>query len=280
MGTIVVTTDQSANSSAAIRFAIYLAKERKASLVILHVYHVLKPLIWSDNAYQVYKLSLLQQIRHETTLFIKKIIKSMNLTEVDFQLVLIAHKDVTEGILQFTADSPCDYLCISTRGAGKVAKLFGTHTSKLILHAKVPVICIPSAHRKKECSSVLYASDMTDYKAELLKVVDFAKPLHAKLMLLHLNYKNEATLDKDLMEASIEKQLNYEVAVINSKRNTLNTLIQDICMEAKRLDPSVIAFFTHQSRSFLEKILLPSNAAEYSFYGRIPFISYRAESHD
>lgn len=48
-------------------------------------------------------------------------------------------------------------------------------------------------------------------------------------------------------------------------------------MEAKQYKPSVIAFLTHQNSSFLEKLILPLNGAEYSFYSKIPMISFKKE---
>lgn len=54
MEKILVTTDQSVNSKAAIRFAIKLASQRKAQLTILHVYHLLKPFKWTDHAFAAY----------------------------------------------------------------------------------------------------------------------------------------------------------------------------------------------------------------------------------
>ena len=275
MEKIIVTTDQSANSKSAIRFAINLARTRKAELIVLHVYHILRPTIWSENAYEVYKESILNQTRKQMTIFIDKILKSMKLSDQRLQLIMTEHIDVTEGILKFIAQHPCDYLCISTRGAGGIKKLFGTHTSKLITHAKVPVICIPSGYRNRPCKRVLYATDMTDYMAELSRIINFLRPLTAELRMLHMASEDKLVVDKELTEKSIEKKLDYKVEVINRERDLFHTILKDISPEVKRYKPSLIAFFTHQNQSFLEKLLLPSNAAEYSFYGEIPIISFK-----
>jgi hypothetical protein len=54
MEKILVTTDQSTNSKSAIRFGIKLAKQREAELIILHIYHLLKPFKWSKQAFEEY----------------------------------------------------------------------------------------------------------------------------------------------------------------------------------------------------------------------------------
>lgn len=277
MGTIVVTTDQSVNSKSAIRFAINLARARKAELIVLHVFHVLRPVIWSENAYQIYKQSILNQTRKELMVFMKKITRAMNLPDVSFQLMMTDHANVTEGILEFTTKHSCDYICISTRGAGNIKKIFGTHSSRLIAHSKIPVISIPSGYRNRPCKRVLYATDMNHYESELSVLIDFVKPLDAELRMIHLVSANEFVTDHALTELSIEKKLNYKVEVASLEWNVLHPILQDISVEAKRYKASLIAFFTHQERSFLEKLILPSNAAEYSFYGRIPIVSFKKE---
>ncbi|ALL07036.1 hypothetical protein AQ505_17020 [Pedobacter sp. PACM 27299] len=277
MDKIIVTTDQSVNSKSAIRFAINMARTRKAELVILHVYHVLRPFIWSENAYQVYKQSFVNQTKKEITVFVDKILKSMNLSGLNFELVMIDDDDVTEGVLKFTAQYPCDYICIASRGAGTIKKIFGTHTSKLIARSKVPVICIPSSYRNRPCKRVLYATDMKNYELELSKLITFVKPIDAHLRMIHLASNNELVVDKASVELSIQKKLNYKVEVINREWNILHTTLQDISTEVKRYKPSIIAFFTHQKRSIIEKLVLPSNAEECSFYSKIPIISFKKE---
>lgn len=89
--------------------------------------------------------------------------------------------------------------------------------------------------------------------------------------------ENEFIVDRMLTEVSLQKKMNYTIEVVNRRRNILYTILQEISMEAKWYKPSMIAFFTNQNRSFLEKLILPSNAAEYSFYSKIPMISFKKE---
>ncbi|WP_316818240.1 universal stress protein [Pedobacter nyackensis] len=275
METIIVTTDLSVNSKAAIRFAINLARARKAQLIVLHIYHVLRPTIWSENAYQVYKQSIINQTEKDITVFVKKIINSMNLSDVNFRLIMKDHVDATEGILEFIAAHTCNYICIGTRGAGAIKKIIGTHTSRLIIHSSVPVICIPSGYRNRPFKRLLYATDMNNYEAELIRLVDFVRPLQAELRMLHMAAENEFILDTASAEESLEKKMNYKVEVVNHQRNVLYSVLQEINIETKQYKPSMIAFFTHQNRSLLDKLILPSNAAEFSFYSQIPMISFK-----
>ena len=70
-----------------------------------------------------------------------------------------------------------DYICISTRGAGKFKKIFGTNTGNLITKSEVPVLAVPQNYKVADVKSVLYATDLRNYTAEIKKVVAFAQPL-------------------------------------------------------------------------------------------------------
>ena len=53
---LLVTTDFSANSKGAIRFAQTLAKQSKnVEVVFYHAIHIMKPTLWSDKFFKVYK---------------------------------------------------------------------------------------------------------------------------------------------------------------------------------------------------------------------------------
>jgi nucleotide-binding universal stress UspA family protein len=246
MEKILVTTDQSTNSKAAIRFAIKLARQRKAELIILHVYHLLKPFKWSDHAFAAYTDTFRKKTVEELTAFIAGTYHEIHETEISYQLVLVSNIDVADGIMDYASKHNCSYICISTRGAGTLTKIFGTHTAKLISRSAVPVLCIPSSYHLKEIKHILYASDMTDYENELKKVVDFARPIHASIEMMHISYPYEFAFDKELVEAALQKKTDYKVSILTPERDITRTLLEDIDKALKLDKPSLLVLFTHQ----------------------------------
>lgn len=277
MEKILVTTDQSANSKSAIRFAIKLANQRKAELVILHVYNLLKPFKWTEKAFTHYTAQFCEKTTKELLAFIAEIYSGIQEPEINYQLVLVSNSDVVEGIRDYASKHDCAYICISTRGAGTIKKIFGTHTAKLISTSDVPVLCIPSTYRLKPLKHILYASDMTDYENELKRVVSFAKPLKATLAMMHISYPYEFAFDKELAEATLKKKAAYKVNLLMPERNITATLLEDIDKAIKSAKPSLLVLFTHQSRSMFEKLLFPSTAEAYSFYGRLPLLTFNKQ---
>jgi len=275
MEKIIVTTDQSVNSRSAIRFALNLAKVRKADLVVLNVYHNLKPFSWKEEEFEVYEQHFIAKIKAELNSLIKQIARYMDCSDVNFEVIMTNNLDVTDGIIQFIEKGRYSYLCISTRGAGLIARIFGTQTSQVIARSKIPVICVPSAYRRRKIRRVLYATDMNNYKSELLQLLDFVRPLGAQLSMVHIAEVDGQKVDGTYIEKSIRKKLNYKVSVFSRKWDASRAILQGIREEVLRNKPSAIVFFTHQSRSFLDKLLLSANAAELSFYSKIPIISFK-----
>jgi nucleotide-binding universal stress UspA family protein len=274
MEKILVTTDQSANSKAAIRFAIKLAKQRKAELIIIHIYHLLKPFKWSDHAFAEYTDSFRKKTTEEMSAFIAGIYHDIHEDEIRYQLVLVSNVDVVDGIMDYANKHSCSYICISTRGAGALKKIFGTHTAKLISRSVVPILCIPSTYHLKEIKHILYASDMTDYENELKKVVDFARPIHASVEMMHISYPYEFAFDKELVAATLQKKTDYKVSILIPERNITHALLEDIDDAIRISKPSLLVLFTHQSKSMFEKLFFPSNAEEYSFYCKTPLLTF------
>lgn len=278
MEKILVTTDQSANSRSAIRFAIKMAKARKAELLILHVYHLIKPFKWSESAFAEYKEKFNKQTTDELTRFIAQVYKSINEPEIKYKLILHDGLDVPEGIMKSAKKHNCAYICISTRGAGTFKKIFGTNTSQLITHATIPVISVPSTYRFKEIKHLLYATDMTNYEVELEKVVAFARPINAWVEMMHISYPDAFVYDTELMEDTLAKKANYKIQVHQRKRDITNTLLEDIDAALKASKASLLVLFTHQSRSMFEKVIFATNAQNYSFHGRVPLLTFNKET--
>ncbi len=274
MDKILVTTDLSTNSKAAMRFAINLSQQKKLQLIFLHVHQVLRASTWSDAKYDYYLKEDKNALMEELQSFVSGVYRSMKIEPEKIKHVVHHNFNVTEGIRKYAKENKCNYICIATRGAGSVKKLFGTHTGKLITSSEVPVICVPTNYRTKPVSKLLYASDMTDYEKELKQVVSFAKPLKATVEMLHLSFPYEFIADEAIAEKELKKKMRYDIDIHYQSRDIENSLLQDMEKAVKKARPSLVVMFTKQKRSFFEKLFLSSKAAEYSFTTKVPLLIY------
>jgi nucleotide-binding universal stress UspA family protein len=269
MEKILVTTDLSANSKPGIRFAMQLAKQRNAELIILHVFYVLKATSWSDTTYKTYFKRTEKKLQKDLASFMRAIKRAPNTPKVSYRIELEHAMDTVESILAYAEKEAITYLCISTRGAGMIKKLFGTHTSNLIRRSDLPVIAVPKTWRLKPIEKVLYAADFKGYTRELREVVAFATPMKARIDMLHL-----IRTDETIREIKLEKEFENKVHVEYKKINIENTVLEGIDEVVKDRKPSVVVFFTHQNRSLMDRILFPGNAEEYCFYSKVPLLTF------
>ncbi|MES2265107.1 MAG: universal stress protein [Bacteroidota bacterium] len=269
MEKILVTTDLSVNSRPGIRFAMQLAKQRKAELIVLHVYYVLKATSWSAQTYKNYIEHTKQNLEKDMASFMKAVKRESNIPDVNFSTQLKHGIDTVESIMAFAATHGCSYICISTRGAGVIKQLFGTNTSELIRRSGIPVIAIPKTWRLKPIKNVLYAADFKGYSRELRKVVAFAGPINAQVEMLHL-----IRTDEEAPKIKLADEFKNNVNVSYRSIDIESTILENIDKVIKLEKPSVLVLFTHQHRTLIDRILFPGNAEEYCFDGKVPLLSF------
>ena len=186
MECIIATTDFSQNAKAGLRFAIQMAGMRHAKLIFLHVHYVLRASFWSDKTYEGYVQKSHDVLAKDLASFVKSVYHDMKLPAVGYEVSVQHHIDAAEEIIAYASKRQATYICTSRHGAGGLQRIFGSTVSKLVRTSPIPLISVPKKYRAKNITSVLYASDMTDYVNELRKVVAFCRPLKATINMFAL----------------------------------------------------------------------------------------------
>ena len=274
MKKILVTTDFSANSKAGLRFAIQLASQHKVELTFFHSYYVMKPTSWSDATFAAYEKTEANKILNNLKRFVEATYKSMKIDSKRSKCVIKSSVFTEANIRDYASTNKFNFICISTRGGGKIKKIFGTNTSNLINQSDVPVIAVPNSYRATKISSILYASDLGNLEKELKQLVDFAKPIKAKVELLHFNSPLEIIIDSKLIESAIKKFSKYDITLHLENPDPVATLISNLETAIEKSKPSMMIMFTQQNRTFFEKLFLSSKSAEYSFNTKIPLLVF------
>jgi hypothetical protein len=171
-------------------------------------------------------------------------------------------------------DGHYDYICMSTSGAGRMRRIFGTHTGNLITHSEVPVLAVPSAYRTRPVKRLLYAGDMVDYEYEMKKVVAFTKPINAAVHLLHLTEGGEITTDESTTEKVFQQQFGYPVRVHFRPMDPLLSFQKNLDRQVSSIRPGIVVLFTDQHRSLLDYFISPSKAERVAFALRTPLLVF------
>ncbi|PWA10459.1 universal stress protein [Flavobacterium laiguense] len=274
MDKILVTTDFSSNSKAALRFAIQLASQHKFALTFFYSYYIANLTSLSNPAFADYEKKKADKIKKKLNQFVESVYKDMNAVSKNKKCVIKSAVLADSNIREYAQENRFNFICISTRGSGKLKKIFGTNTSSLIAHSIVPVIAVPRNYRRSEIKSVIYASDLVNIENELTKVIEFTKPLKAKVEILHFNYHTEMTANKNTVDELVKKNSGNNIKLHIENINLAESLISNIEAVIKRSKPSMMIMFTQQNRSFFDKIFFSSNSANFSFKAKVPLLVF------
>ena len=177
-------------------------------------------------------------------------------------------------IMEYAADNKFDLICISTRGAGTIERFLGTNTGNLINHSDVPVIAVPHKYKSKAVTSIMYASDLANLEKELKNVVGFAKPLKAKVELLHFTSPLETIIDPEIIKVAVKRFSKYDIKLNIKNTDLVKTLVSNIEAALKKSKPSMLIMFTEQNRSLFQKLFLSGKSAAYSFETTVPLLVF------
>src|SRR5215467_10009116 len=129
MKKILVPTDFSENSKAGLRFALQWSAIQKIELVFLHVLHIIRPVEWTDPYFLQYSEREKKSTSEELEKFVAEAYYEMNMNEENCSCEIVEGYSPELGIMQYCRDrGNIDFICMSTRGAGKFTRILGTNT--------------------------------------------------------------------------------------------------------------------------------------------------------
>lgn len=274
MKKILVTTDFSSNSKSALLFAIQLASQDNYKLTFFHSYEVLRPTSWSEPVLVSFEKSESAKIIRKLNKFVNDVYKSLGFSVEHPECVVKSGAYTDRNIMDYAHKNKYSFICISRKGRGKTARLFGSNTSTLIKKSKIPLIAIPSDYKKAEISDITYASDLLNLDDELEQVVSFTGPLGARVELLHFKSPIDYLTDASQFNAIKEKLEKYQIKANYETLDYEKTLIANINKVIKLSKPSLLIMFTDQNRTLFERIFMSSISAEFSSMSKVPLLVF------
>lgn len=232
------------------------------------------PTGWDASKMDKYENAEAQKIQDKLNAFAALICKEKNLPSSSFECVIKSSMFLQGCIMEYSIENKYDYICISTRGAGKLQQMMGTNTANLITHSSIPIIAVPYTYKSAMITSILYASDLTNLEKELKKIVAFAEPLKSAVELLHFTSPIDPITDAKVLQTAVDKLSQYDIKLNIKNTDYVETLIENIAKAVKKVKPSMMVMFTEQNRNLFEKLFFSSKSAEYSFNTKIPLLVF------
>lgn len=272
---ILVTTDFSPNSKAAIQVAATMAKQATGvELIFYSAVEMMQPQAWNLSFYKKYVLEEKHRLTKELEKFVSAAIGTNKSILQKSKYIIDFTQETTKAIIDYASESKCQIICIATNGAGILRKLMGTHTSYLVNHSTVPVLAIPSKYSAKAIKQITYVSDFENLVPELNKVTKLSTILKSSTEVLHyarMGVQHPETIKKlKVFDKELYRSIKTKVVASDIQYSLVERLTQYI----KKQKPDLIVLFTRQHKGFFAQLFLSSKAAELSFSTKIPTLIY------
>lgn len=266
---IIVTTDFSDNSIAGLRMAASLASVLHAELHFLHVcYFPGKPEEDADTNKAWIKKEM-QELEERLQSFVKPFLKYF-----DSKDTVNYHVEesffVESAILHLQRKIKADMICISTRGAGKLPKLLGTTAGNLITRTTVPVMVVPFNYKMRTLKTVVHFCDLENPASEIKQLAAITEKLNLKTELVHFAKKAGISKAEEQMSKQV-KDSNIRVLIIPMSGSSLS---KNMLTYAEKMNPSLVAVFTRERKTFLQRIFNSSRSEELAFHTKTPLLVF------
>lgn len=280
MKSIIVATDLSDNSKAGVRFAIQLASQTPVSIIFFYVVQQLIAARWSEAQVRVHLEDGLKEAEANLERFINNVYKESKVRSRKFECVVRYGTPVYEAIIEYGKERKASFICVSTRGAGKIRRVLGTHTTALIKNSSIPIFVIPKNYKRLPISHIMYASDLTDVGNELKQVKKFADSIRAKISVLHYDYFIHIRETKAEFKKIVSRYDSSDIDFHLQKFDWEKPLASHIKKAIQKVKPSLVALFTKQDKNWYQRIFLSSQSADITYDTRKPLVVFRKEMHE
>ncbi|NNC84705.1 MAG: universal stress protein [Bacteroidia bacterium] len=269
---VLIPTDFSKPSKAAISYALKLAQSMDAELTLFHAIDA-----------PSHSSTLMRDIDDIISKDAKEDFENFYLQvkdELDIKNEMSREMSVGkphDAINEYCDENNMDIIVMGNTGEGAMHKLFmGSNTQRVIEESSIPVIAVPHNSPVNDIKEIVYATDMQDTSDELQKLVNFARYLNANISVLHI-YKNESDVNKyenAIIEAELKQKHDYEKIHFHTE---VNSDIEDGIAHyviAKRAD--LLAMFA-KKRSFFERLFEKSFTQNIADENDLPLFIYKKD---
>lgn len=278
MKTIILPTDFSPVATNAMNYAVDMAMELKASLLLLHVYQV--PVSYNNNTdevapFPVVDINELEEVNKERLASLKEDIERITSGEIK------VFTQVKMGVLINELETLCETVkpfavIMGNKGAGLIERLLiGSSALSAIRHLNWPVLIVPPGATFKGLKKIGYACDFKKLSDTIPVDVltEWTKNFSAELDILNVDF-NIDSADKKIREQeeiirSLLGELSPKFFFINNQE--IEKSIHRFA-ETNNIDLLIVVPRKH---NLLESLFQKSHSKELVFHSHIPILSVR-----
>lgn len=277
MKKILFPTDFSSTANNALVYALKMADNQNASLIVLHAYEMpvisatANPVMIQD-VYKTIELSNFENFKDQVPL-IRDIAKENDLDHVPMQFIL--EEGFLNSILKRCVESEnIDLVVMGTNGnSGFDKKILGSNTTNAIGSLDIPVLSVPHDAVYDNITSVGFSTlfNTSDQKT-LNKLIPIAERFGAVIKCVHI-----ATAKNKVSEA----------VIANWKENYADKPIEFYIVESNDIEKAIFEFIdienidllvsVTRNRGFFEKLFTSSLTKKLSYHTYVPVLAYHED---
>ena len=297
MKKILVPTDFSANANKALDFAVQIAKQAKAEIVLVHACNLVNTTFKDHLTIKREHNEAVLDNANKSLALLKTSIEEAEKISVT---VKIYEGNVTDSILLASEETASDFIVIGTRGETDITeRVFGSTTSNLLSKTKVPLMVVSplsewemSANPLMETTgeaakfapdAMLFATNHFEKNMELLNpIVDVAKLFSSTIHVA-------VFVDTDFADAF---DYVYNIKELNHYIEFLQKTFPDVVFKGEFLEGEdfestvekytdkngvdIIAMITYP-KTFWDRLLKKKVTKEMAFHSKIPVMAVTAK---
>lgn len=284
MKKILVPTDFSVPAENAARYALGLAKEMKADIIICNAFKV--PTEAPMAAQVAWPLMNYAELQQEVTTELDSLVKSLSsqsclAEEAEYCPDLTYESrvgSVFEVVSSMVRKEKIDLVVMGIAGANGFTQLIlGSNTREMVERADFPVLLVPFEAGFKKIEKIVFASNLSKDELEPLQVLSgFAAELNAKIIIAHITNKE---VDPDgKQQHEIDEFFQQVIAEVNFPDIKYEYLWNvdvdnglDWIAEEKNVDMVVLS---HHQHHLLHRMFVGSHTQKLSRHIKVPLLVF------
>ena len=274
MKKILFPIDFTETSDNAFVYAVELAKQFGAEIVLLHTYEF--PIVDSQSVYlnyaKVYDSIELSNFEHfkEKTPQLREIAKDHGFEHLKMSHVLM-DGDLIQSIKKIVKQENIDFVVMGTNGVSGWDYLFiSTNTASVIADVMVPVLSVPTEAKFSKIENIAFTTRFREKDSVALeKLLVIAKKLDATIKCLYVKTSESDVLDENIANWKSYFE-NEPIQFFIIPHSDIQETIQDFLVN-QSID--FLAMLTYK-RNFFEEFFNSSLTEKLSYHLTTPILAY------
>jgi nucleotide-binding universal stress UspA family protein len=280
MKTILVLTDFTIRSQYAAEFALEIAKNVKANILLGHAMEIIESapmaeqLAWPNANHITLKQESLLDLKEMAAGLEKLLSTGSNKTFVPTITCVNDFGKLSDVAAKIVQDKTVDMVVMGAHKSSGLSRfLFGCHTHDVLDNINCPVLLVPETLRFREIRSLAYATDLTFSDLEVIKFLSkIATPFNAEILVSHISPYGGSSLDSaGTIQHSVNKHFSADqpkVLYSSVKGNNVPKRLLEITNSGK----ADILALVHKQYGFFESLFHSSVSKQLANTAKVPLL--------